>query len=131
MSFADFERSPDAPGKHELVAGEYIHMPRPEKSHSLVSSRITALLLNSPLRDRFRVDSTGYRIDGGWIVPDVSVLRADQPEDEKYYLGSPMLAVEVLSPGEDIEPRLDMYFGEGALEVWVFHIRRRSLTVYL
>jgi Uma2 family endonuclease len=131
MSFAEFEQLPDVPGKQELVGGEYIHMPPPEKDHSTICIRVTALLLNGPFRERVRGDNTGYRIGGGWIVPDASILQAGQAEDEKYYLGAPMLAVEVLSPGEEIETKLDLYFAEGAREVWVVNTRRKSLAVYL
>jgi Uma2 family endonuclease len=68
---------------------------------------------------------------GGWVEPDASVSWPDQPMDDKYLLKAPMVAVEILSPGEDIEEKLTLYFDEGALEVWVLHVRRETMTVYL
>jgi Uma2 family endonuclease len=41
-----------------------------------------------------------------------------------------MIAVEILSPGEDLEEKLTLYFGEGALEVWILSIREKTMTVY-
>jgi len=66
----------------------------------------------------------------GWIEPDVSVSWPDQRRDEKYFLGSPMIAVEILSPGEEIDRKLTLYFAEGAFEVWVIHAKRKAMTVY-
>jgi Uma2 family endonuclease len=65
------------------------------------------------------------------LEPDVSILWPDQPADDNYYLRSPMIAVEVLSPGEEMERKLTLYFAEGVLEVWVIDIRRKTMTVYV
>ena len=77
------------PGKQELIDGEFILMPPPDKKHSTIAMRIAGMLWNSPLRDRVRGDHTGYRVGPGWLEPDVSVLWPDQPEDEKYHFGRP------------------------------------------
>jgi Uma2 family endonuclease len=42
-----------------------------------------------------------------------------------------MIAVEILSPGEDIERKLTHYFEEGASEVWVIDRKHKAMTVYL
>jgi Uma2 family endonuclease len=75
-------------------------------------------------------DHTGYRIAQGWIEPDVSVTWPDQRRDEKYFVGSPMIAVEILSPGEEIDRKLTLYFADGGGEVWVVDAERESMTVY-
>jgi hypothetical protein len=41
-----------------------------------------------------------------------------------------MIATEILSPSEDIEEKLTLYFDEGALEVWVINVRKNTMTVY-
>jgi Uma2 family endonuclease len=41
-----------------------------------------------------------------------------------------MIAVEILSPHEDTERKLTLYFAEGALEVWVLDVKHKSMTVY-
>ena len=131
MTFPEFEQLPDIPGKRELINGELITMPPPENEHSLVSIGILMQLLRSGLgRGRIWGDHTGYRMGGGWIEPDASVSWPDQPRDEKYLLRAPMIAVEIVSPGEDLEEKLTLYFDEGALEVWVLHYRKKTMTVY-
>jgi len=64
------------------------------------------------------------------VEPDVSVAWPNQRRDEKYFVGSPMIAVEILSPGEEIDPKLTLYFAEGALEVWVIDSKRKRIPVY-
>jgi Uma2 family endonuclease len=129
MTFDEFEKLPDAPGKQELINGELITMPPPENKHSVVAKRIFRILLNSLPEERVWGDHTGYRVEDGWIEPDASVSWPDQPMDDKYMLRAPMIAVEILSPGEEIEEKLTLYFDEGAAEVWVINIRRKSMTV--
>jgi Uma2 family endonuclease len=76
-------------------------------------------------------DHTGYRVGDGWIEPDASISWPSQPQDDKYLLRAPMVAVEILSPSEDIEEKRTLYFDEGALEVWVINARRETMTVYV
>jgi Uma2 family endonuclease len=130
-TFADFELLPEIAGKRELIDGEIITMPPPELAHSQVAKRILFLLAACLDKSLVWPDQTGYRIAEGWIEPDVSVSFPDQRRDEKYFVGSPMIAVEILSPGEEIDRKLTLYFAEGALEVWVVDAKRRAMTVYV
>jgi Uma2 family endonuclease len=130
MTFAEFEQLPDAPGKRELIDGELSHMPPPELNHSRISKRIYDLLAEKAEKSRVYGDHTGYRIGDGWIEPDVSYIFPKQAEDDKYFAGSPMIAVEILSPGEEIDRKLTLYFADGAREVWVIDPKHRALTVY-
>lgn len=114
-TFAEFEQLPDIAGKRELIDGEIISMPPPELAHSQVAKQILLLLLARLDKSRVWPDHTGYRIGKGWIEPGVSVSFPDQRRDEKYFAGSPMIAVEILSPGEEIDRKLTLYFAEGAL----------------
>lgn len=130
MTFAEFELLPDIEGKRELVDGEIITMPPPELAHSRVAKRILFLLAARFKESLVWPDHTGYRIARGWIEPDVSVSWPDQRRDEKYFLGSPMIAVEILSPGEEIDRKVTLYFAEGAREVWVVDLKHQAMTVY-
>lgn len=131
MTFAEFEKLPETPGKQELINGEFITMPPPEDGHSILSMRVLIQLLKSGLGPkRVRGDHTGYRMGGGWVEPDASITWPDQPRDEKYLVRAPMIGVEIVSPGEDIEEKLTLYFEEGALEVWVLSIKKKIMTVY-
>jgi Uma2 family endonuclease len=127
MTFAEFAQLPDMPGKRELINGRLVSMPPPENEHSLVSMSILIQLLKSGLGcGRVWPDRMGR----GWVEPDASVSWPDQSKDEKYFLRAPMIAVEILSPGEDLEEKLALYFAEGALEVWILSIRQKTMTVY-
>ena len=130
MTFAEFELLPDIEGKRELIEGEVTTMPPPELTHSRIGKRIFILFLAHLPETRIWPDHTGYRIARGWIEPDVSVSWPDQRRDAKYFVGSPMIAVEILSPGEEMDPKLTFYFAEGALEVWVIDPKRKTMTVY-
>jgi Uma2 family endonuclease len=129
-TFGEFELLPEIDGKRELVKGEIILMPPPELAHSRIAKQILLLFLARLDKTRVWPDHTGYRIADGWIEPDVSVAWPDQRRDEKYFLGSPMIAVEILSPGEEIEPKLTLYFLDGAVEVWVVDPKRKTMTAY-
>lgn len=130
MTFAEFELLPEIDGKRELVDGEVAIMPPPELAHSRIAKRILLLFLARLDQSRVWPDHTGYRIAQGWIEPDVSVTWPDQRRDEKYFVGSPMIAVEILSPGEEIDRKLTLYFADGGGEVWVVDAERESMTVY-
>ncbi len=116
-------------GRQELIDGEVAYTLPPELTHSQTAKE-TFLLFSARLDKRRVWPYTGYRIAGGWIEPDVSVSWPDQRRDEKYFVGSPMIAVEVLSPDEEIERKLTLYFAEGALEVWVVDARWKTMIVY-
>jgi len=97
-TFAEFEALPDIEGKRELVDGEVVTMPPPDNDHSRVAKRVFIRLLERLGERRVWHDHTGYRLGGGWIEPDVSVSWPDQQRDARYFIGSPMIAVEILSP---------------------------------
>ena len=44
MTFEDFERLPDEPGKDELIDGEHIHVPPPFLEHMLIIHRFYEML---------------------------------------------------------------------------------------
>jgi len=129
-TFAELEALPEIEGKRELIDGELIEMPPPENNHSRVAKRILILLLARLGESRVWQDHTGYRIGSGWIEPDVSVSWPDQRFDGKYFVGSPLIAVEILSPGEEIDRKLTLYFADGAQEVWVIDTKRQAVTIY-
>jgi Uma2 family endonuclease len=95
MTFAEFELLHDIEGKRELVDGEVTTMPPPELALTRIAKRILFMLAAHLVESRVWPDHMGYRIAHAWIEPDVSVSWPDQRRDEKYFLGSPMIAVEV------------------------------------
>jgi len=132
LTFADFEQLQDAPGKQELLDGELIEMPPAKFRHMIISERIFALLRSGASGKLAHIEM-GYRIGRGWLQPDVSVTRPAQEITDDYLIGSPELAVEVLSPrnrASHIERKLTLYFAEGAAEVWVIDPSNQTMLVY-
>ncbi len=132
LTFAEFEQLPSEPGKMELIDGEVIHMPPPKNRRATIAKAIYELLRTAIPVSRIWHEG-GYRIGGGWLMPDVSVTWPDQRSENDYFLRSPMIAVEVLSPSntaDHIDSKLALYASEGVGEVWVVNDRRRTMTVY-
>lgn len=44
LTFEEFEKLPDAPGKRELLDGELIELPPPKRRHTLTQHRIAEAL---------------------------------------------------------------------------------------
>jgi Uma2 family endonuclease len=131
ITFAELEQLPSLEGyKRELVNGEVVTMPPSELTPSDVAKRI--LLICSVTSTRRMCGRTIRAIAleaAGWSLTSAS--RGNQRRDGKYFAGSPMIAVEVLSPGEDIDEKLTLYFADGAKEVWVVNPRKKTMSAYV
>ena len=131
-TWEEFLNLPDAPGKQELLDGELILMPPAKQSHNLISKLVQRLLESAVDESRVWIE-TGYQLSRGWLQPDVSVTWPDQPIENDWLQGAPMLAVEVVSPSntaEQIEKKTAAYLDEGAAEVWVIYPTTRRMTVF-
>jgi Uma2 family endonuclease len=135
LTFAEFERLPDEPGKDELVDGELFHLPPAFYNHSTLVGRIFALLMqliDGPTPRLVQVEA-GFKIgEKTWLVPDVSVLHEHQPR-AKYFEGAPAVAIEVISESNtarQIDRKRKIYLENGAHEVWVIYPDTHSAWVY-
>ena len=130
ITFEEFERLPDEPGKRELLDGEVIEMPPADLEHGKFSKFIFLLLLQSLSAAHARGEATdlgevysemGYKLPGArYVQPDVSITHAKQAEG-KYLMNGPAIAVEVVSESntaEKMEKKVALYFRYGAREVW-------------
>jgi Uma2 family endonuclease len=83
--------------------------------------------------NRVRIEA-GYRMPPDtWLQPDVSVRWPDQPAENGFRQGSPMIAIEVVSPGntaEEIQRKTAAYLNHGAEEVWIVYPRSRCMMVH-
>src|SRR5205814_2233204 len=81
----------------------------------------------------------GYRLRGEaptWIQPDVSFRKVGsaRPGPAEYFLGSPDLAVEIVSPSEsasDLQRKIELLLKNGALAVWVIYPATFTVQVHL
>lgn len=133
ITFQEFEKLPDAPGKRELLDGELFEMPPARREHMRLVKRFYRFLLTVVDEQRVWFES-GYRIREGWLQPDVSV---DWPEDrvvDGYPVSGPMVAIEVASPS-NTAPEMDRktlaYLDGGSAEVWIVYPSSRSVVVHV
>jgi Uma2 family endonuclease len=142
LTFEEFERLPEQPGKRELLKGELIELPPAELNHNRIAYRICKRLdaavveareAGAPSELGEACMEMGYRLTGdGWVQPDVSVTHAGQVE-EKYFLDAPAIAIEVVSPAntaEELDAKTELYFQYGAREVWLVYPKTRHIIVY-
>ncbi|HEY2015572.1 MAG TPA: Uma2 family endonuclease [Bryobacteraceae bacterium] len=138
LTFEEFERVPDEPGKMELLDGELIRLPPAKKKHRKMSHRLLYIL--KPLVEEGAVAGVGevyvemgYKIGPqNWFVPDVSIEHANQPESD-YSEGAPALAVEVISESntaEQVDYKVKTYLANGGTEVWVVYPKTHRVWVF-
>ena len=133
MTFADFEKLPEYPGKQELLNGELIELPPPKFRHMSLGKRFYELLRTIVEVSRLWIEG-GYRIGDGWLIPDVSVSWPEQQPAEDYLTGSPMIAIEIASPsntGAQIDEKVVAYLENGAAEVWIVYPKTHSMMVHV
>lgn len=138
MQFAEFESLPESPGKRELLKGELIQLLPAKQKHNQIAERLYLRLReilseagNSSLGEVHH--EMGYLFaDGSWLQPDVSITHAGQRVEE-YYLGAPILAVEIVSESnsaDEIAGKVETYLTNGASEVWILYPNRKQLWLH-
>jgi len=142
VTFEEFERMEEQPGKQELLEGELIEMPPAITRHNRITKRIFKVLDTalSEAHARGEADELGeVFIEGGyklaarsWVQPDVSISHKGQTEG-KYMEGAPAIAIEVVSPDDraaDLDRKTSLYFGHGAREVWRLYPQTRRMMIH-
>lgn len=141
IGFAEFERLNDSASGLELLKGVAIQAPPPQNYHMDVCERLYGLLKAAVERlrganpdvPRGKVHiERGCRFPGepsSWLRPDVSLTR---PSD-RYYLGSPLMAFEVVSESDsasELDGKISEYLAHGAAEVWLIYPAKRHAWIY-
>lgn len=141
ISWQAFEQLPDGDGFHrEVVEGDLVVWPPSKSCHSRVARRVSRAL--TPFEDRGIAEvhrEAGYKLTEDpptWIQPDVSVLRIERARasGDGYFIGSPELAVEVVSPSEtarDLNRKIDAFLAGGCLAVWVIYPEEQEVRVFI
>jgi len=142
LTFEEFERMPDQPGKQELLKGELIESPPASYQHNLSSHGIYDQMKVSLAEAHVRGQAAelgrvflemGYRLADSWVQPDVSVTRAGQTVGN-YLEGAPAIAIEIVSPSnsaESLDTKTELYFEFGAREVWRIYPETRHVVIHL
>ena len=143
LTFEEFERLPDQPGKRELLDGELIELPPAELNHNQIAQTIFLRLYAALSAAHARGEAgqlgeayheMGYKLSGhGWVQPDISLTHAGQAAG-KYLVNAPGIAIEVVSPintAEAMETKVAIYFRHGAREVWRVYPKTRTVVVHV
>src|SRR5580700_3772558 len=143
LTWEEFERLPDQPGKRELLKGELIELPPAKYRHGNIGERIFIRLYAALEETRARGVAhslgdahieMGYQLGGqSWLQPDVSVTHAGQAAHD-YMEGAPAIAIEIVSPSNtprSLAIKTALYFEFGALEVWHFYPDERLAVVHV
>jgi Uma2 family endonuclease len=144
MSLAEFERLDEGPDPIELLKGELIRVPPPQRNHMEICERLFEMMKAAVTRLRMATPNIilgkvhfemGYLLSGdprSWLRPDVSLTHPQQPGD-RYYEGAPLMAFEVVSENDtarQLEGKVAAYLADGAAEVWVIYPDTRHAWVY-
>jgi Uma2 family endonuclease len=142
LTFEEFERMPEQPGKQELIRGELIELPPADFNHNqsahLMYKFLDAALAGLKARGEALALGTAYHEMGykmpnnSWFIPDVSITHADQAR-RKYLEGPPAVAIEIVSQGNTpkaINTKIQDYLAYGALQVWVIFPEHRHMWIY-
>jgi Uma2 family endonuclease len=141
--FFDWVHQPENDNKwFELVRGEVIELPPPQKPHGVVCCNLS-YVLGAYTRARRKGYLTSN--DSGVILerepdtvrgPDVAYYEDAQTWEElhpKYGEVPPRLAVEVLSPSDranQVNRKITDYLRNGVALVWLIDPENRTVTVY-
>jgi Uma2 family endonuclease len=143
LTFEEFERLPDQPGKRELLEGDLIELPPAEFEHNRNAHQIYEMLKAAVIAAHARGEAAelgevyiemGYKLPGDvYVQPDVSVTHRAQAV-RKYLTGAPAIAIEIVSPSntaEEMETKVALYFQHGAREVWRLYRKPRHVVVHV
>ena len=125
----------------ELVRGEVIELPVPQRPHGSVCANICGLLF---IFKRQVGWGDVVSNDSGVVLeqdpdtvrgPDIAFFAEPQADDEQegYSLVPPLLAVEVLSPNDKanlLARKIADYLANGVALVWVVDPANRTVVVY-
>src|SRR5277367_6674291 len=141
LSWEAFEQLPDDGMHHEILEGELITLPPPKFGHGDVAWRTANALRILQDRRIGRVyTEMGYKLSERpptWIQPDVSFVHEERcltARRDGYFIGSPELAVEVVSPSETLagmDRKVKTLLAAGGAAVWVIDPETLSVHVFL
>ncbi len=138
MTFEEFERLPDEPGKCELLEGELTQLPLAMLNHMEIAHRLLYAMRewlekNKPKGLGEVYLEMGYRLSPKtWLQPDVSITHVNQARGN-YFEGGPALAVEIISESntaEKMDSKIAAYLAAGTLEAWVIYPTTRRMWKY-
>ncbi len=131
---------PDETVIRELDEGRILELPPPLMIHSIVVTRLGAVLsaIFGPTSDCWVAEGSGFRVGRETMrIPDVLVIRKSALESMErfhgWYEGAPDLAIEVVSPGNkarDLDRKVQQFLHGGSVAVWIVYPDTRHVVVH-
>lgn len=120
--------------RRELIGGELIEMPPSRSSNALVAAALIAALYPFVMRHRLgwvTGPDGGYTLNEHTVVmPDIGFISFARGRALlTVFPTAPDLAVEVVSPGEDILHKAARYLAAGTRAVWAVYVEARAIRV--
>jgi len=124
--------------KDELIGGEVVKMPPPSYVHDRIKNRINRLLVrfldanpSIPLDSLVEMGTQVGELDT--FIPDVAVVKRDNPSEARIFRGSPEIAIEVVSPSDTakhLKRKVAAYLQGGAKSVWIVFPEDGSVMIH-
>ncbi|MDX2075706.1 MAG: Uma2 family endonuclease [bacterium] len=136
--FWEFYQLPENEGRRlELVNGEIIEddMASSQSINTIVAGRIITFLNNYVIPRNLgnvSVPDGGYRLNDYMVrQPDAGFISLERyPEIKEGPMPAPELAIEIVSPREDIFQKTRDYLYNGVLEVWAIYPKLQELIIF-
>jgi Uma2 family endonuclease len=144
LTLEEFLALPETEPASEYACGEVTRKPMPTNAHSILQPYIWMLIFQYLARTKLGRVRTEWRCNFGprgrrrGFIPDVVYASFERMPpvnavEQRYLETAPDLAVEILSPEQDVERfarKLRFYLLHGVRLVWVVNAEARTITVY-
>ena len=130
----DLDQWPESHVRVELTDGALTVSPSPSSVHQAVSGRLFAMLDNSAPDDLAVTQAVEIRMARRTTrVPDLLVVRSDQPKRHWFAPAEVLLAIEIESPGSHAEDRVlkpALYARYGIPHYWRIELEPIRVRLY-
>ena len=119
----------------ELIEGEIVMSPSPERLHQEIALSIVEKLLNFKDKGKIYYEIDVHFDEENVLRPDIIFIKNESNKiiGEKWIEGAPDLVVEILSPSTTVKDTLvkrDIYERFGVKEYWIVDPATREVFVY-
>ena len=139
ITVSDYEALPETGPRYQLVEGELIMTPAPDRYHQEISGRIEFLLRkyleDHPIGKLYDAPFDVYLSETNVFQPDILFIAKKRLAilSRRGAEGAPNLVVEILSPrtaGIDTGAKKKMYAQSGAGELWIVDPETKQVQIY-
>lgn len=123
----------------EVWEGVYVMSPMPNDEHQMIVSAFSSILQDlvgwkelGQVRPGVNVSDRVSDWKQNYRVPDVAVFLNETKavNHDTFWLGGPDLAIEIISPGEEIGEKIDFYGRIGTVELLVIDRNPWSIRLF-